>query len=101
MQNLESKVFHYGTLFKNQIKAGWIVNLILLIMLGYAIYVFVERFFSFKKSNERRKKPSRCSYWTCQREQLSSAKETCRRSKESPIAKMLLRGISLYEKGDV
>lgn len=80
--------------------AGWIVNLILLIMLGYAIYVFVERFLALRKAMNEEKNLLDVVIGHVRESNFSSAKETCRRSKESPIAKMLLRGISLYEKGD-
>ena len=31
---------------------GWVINLILLIMLGYTIFVFVERFLALRKATK-------------------------------------------------
>jgi biopolymer transport protein ExbB len=72
---------------------GWIINLILLIMFGYTIFVFVERFLALRKATKEEQ-----GFLNNVKSQISSgnlqgAKDICN-SSDSPIAKMLGKGIS-------
>ena len=72
---------------------GWIVNLILLIMFGYAVFIFVERYLALQKASKEEK-----GLLSQIKEMISSgniegAKNLCHRS-NSPAARMLEKGIS-------
>jgi biopolymer transport protein ExbB len=71
---------------------GWLINLILLIMFGYTIFVFVERYLALSKASK-----GEANFVDRVKEKLSEgkineAKDMCKNS-TSPIARMLLKGI--------
>jgi biopolymer transport protein ExbB len=71
---------------------GWLINLILLIMFGYTIFVFVERYLALSKASK-----GEANFIDRVKEKLSEgkyseAKDMCKNS-TSPIARMLLKGI--------
>lgn len=72
---------------------GLFINIVLTLMLGYVIFVFVERFLALKKATQQEK-----GFLLKIREYLSdgkidSAKDYCSRS-HSPSARMIEKGIS-------
>lgn len=72
---------------------GLIINVILALMLGYAIFVFVERFLALRKANKEE-----AGLLTKIRDyimdgKIDQAKDYCSRS-NSPAARMLEKGIS-------
>jgi biopolymer transport protein ExbB len=72
---------------------GWVINLILLIMLGYTIFVFVERFLALRKATKEESGLLNGVKSNLSNGNIEGAKQLCLAS-ESPIAKMLLKGIS-------
>ncbi len=72
---------------------GWIINLILVIMLGYTIFVFVERFLALRKATKEESGLLNGVKSNLSNGNIDGAKQLCLAS-ESPIAKMLLKGIS-------
>ncbi|TNE77033.1 MAG: MotA/TolQ/ExbB proton channel family protein [Bacteroidetes bacterium] len=72
---------------------GLIINVILALMLGYSVFVFVERFFALRKASKEE-----AGLLTKIREyildgKIDQAKDYCSRS-NSPSARMLEKGIS-------
>ncbi len=72
---------------------GLLINIILALMLGYAIFVFVERFLALRKANREEQ-----GFISKIREyimdgKIDSAKDYCSRS-NSPSARMLEKGLS-------
>jgi biopolymer transport protein ExbB len=72
---------------------GWIINLVLVIMLGYTVFVFVERFLALRKATKEEAGLLNGVKSNLQNGNIDGAKALCA-SSESPIAKMLLKGIS-------
>jgi biopolymer transport protein ExbB len=72
---------------------GWIINLILVIMLGYTVFVFVERFLALRKATKEEAGLLNGVKSNLQNGNIDGAKALCA-SSESPIAKMLAKGIS-------
>ncbi len=72
---------------------GWIINLILMLMLGYAIFVFVERYLALRKASvEDDNFVAKVKAYIMEGK-IDSAKDLCGRS-SSPSARMLEKGIS-------
>lgn len=72
---------------------GLVINLILALMLGYAIFVFVERFFALRKATKEEQGFVNKIKEYLQDGKVDSAKDYCSRS-NSPSARMLEKGIS-------
>ncbi len=72
---------------------GWIINSLLLIMLGYTIFVFVERYLALRTATTEETGLLKNVKTYLQNGNIDGAKQLCLTS-ESPIAKMLLKGIS-------
>ncbi len=72
---------------------GWVINLTLVIMLGYTIFVFVERFLALRKATKEESGLLNGVKSNLSNGNIDGAKQLCLAS-ESPIAKMLLKGIS-------
>jgi biopolymer transport protein ExbB len=72
---------------------GWVINLILVIMLGYTIFGFVERFLALRKATKEESGLLNGVKSNLSNGNIDGAKQLCLAS-ESPIAKMLLKGIS-------
>ncbi len=72
---------------------GWIINLILLIMFGYTIFVFVERFLALRKATKEEQGFLNNVKIQLSNGNIQGAKDICN-SSDSPIAKMLGKGIS-------
>jgi len=72
---------------------GWIINLILLVMLGYTIFVFVERFLALRKATKEEQGFLNNVKMQISNGNVQGAKDLCN-SSDSPIAKMLGKGIS-------
>lgn len=71
---------------------GWLVNLLLVLMLAYVIYVFVERFLAIRRASK-----AEADFMSKIKEYLKEgkvdqAKDFCSRS-QSPSARILLKGI--------
>ncbi len=72
---------------------GWIINLWLTLMLGYVIFIFVERFLALNKaSKEDSNFLSKVKEYMLDGK-IDAAKDFCKQS-NSPSAKMLEKGIS-------
>jgi biopolymer transport protein ExbB len=72
---------------------GWLINLLLVLMLGYVIFVFVERFLALKKASKEE-----AGFLAKIKEYLTNgdiekAKKVCENS-ASPSARMLEKGIA-------
>lgn len=72
---------------------GWLINLILVIMLGYTVFVFVERFLALRKATKEEAGLLSGVKSNLQNGNIDGAKALCA-SSESPIAKMLYKGIT-------
>lgn len=72
---------------------GWVINLILVIMLGYTVFVFVERFLALRKATKEEAGLLNGVKSNVQNGNIEGAKQLCMAS-ESPIAKMLYKGIT-------
>jgi biopolymer transport protein ExbB len=72
---------------------GWLINLILVIMLGYTVFVFVERFLALRKATKEEAGLLNGVKSNLQNGNIEGAKQLCMAS-ESPIAKMLYKGIT-------
>ncbi|MEN9302191.1 MAG: hypothetical protein RL264_620 [Bacteroidota bacterium] len=72
---------------------GWVINLILLIMFGYSIFVFVERYLALRKATKEEQGFLNSIKSNISNGNVQAAKDMCNAS-SSPIAKMLLKGIS-------
>jgi biopolymer transport protein ExbB len=72
---------------------GWLINLILVIMLGYTVFVFVERFLALRKATKEEAGLLNGVKSNLQNGNIEGAKQICIAS-ESPIAKMLYKGIT-------
>jgi len=72
---------------------SWYILIPLLLMSGYAIYIFVERFMTLKRaSNDEKQFMSRIKDYV-QDGKLDSAKNLCETT-DSPIARMVDKGVS-------
>jgi biopolymer transport protein ExbB len=72
---------------------GWLINLLLVLMLGYVIFIFVERFLALRKaSNEEKGFLSKIKDYIAKGD-IEKAKLLCA-SSGSPSARMLEKGIS-------
>lgn len=72
---------------------GWIINLILLLMLGHVVFVFVERYLALRKaSKEENDFLSKIKDYLMEGK-IDQAKDICGRS-DSPSARMLEKGIA-------
>ena len=72
---------------------GLIINILLALMLGYAIFIFVERFLALRKASKEDKGfLQKIKYYILDCK-IDSAKDYCSRS-NSPSARMLEKGIS-------
>jgi biopolymer transport protein ExbB len=72
---------------------GWIINLALLLMLGYVVFIFVERFLALKRaSKEETNFLSKIKDYLIDGK-IAEAKEFCAKS-QSPSARMLEKGIA-------
>jgi len=80
--------------------AGLYVNIILLVMLGYAVFVFVERFLALSKAMKEEKGLLDNVSRSVSKGDFDGARIICNNSSDSPISKMLLNGIGQLEKGD-
>ena len=73
--------------------SGWAICIILLIMFGYAIFVFVERYLSLKKASKEEINFLAKIKDYLMDGKIDQAKDMCARS-DSPSAKMLEKGIA-------
>jgi len=71
---------------------GWLINLILLIMFGYTIFVFVERFLALQRASKEERGFLERVKASVSAGRIDEAKAICQ-SSTSPIARMLLKGI--------
>ncbi len=72
---------------------SWYILIPLLLMSGYAIYIFVERFMTLKRaSNDEKQFMSRIKDYV-QDGKLDSAKNLCETT-DSPVARMVDKGVS-------
>ncbi|MEY3199493.1 MAG: hypothetical protein RJA13_1451 [Bacteroidota bacterium] len=72
---------------------GWLINLILLLMFGYAIFVFVERYLALSKASKEEQGFLERIKTSISSGRIDEAKALCDAS-QSPIARMLAKGIS-------
>lgn len=73
--------------------SGWAIVIILAIMLGYAVFVFVERFMALRKAmNEERNFLAKIKEYLMEGK-VDSAKDFCART-TSPSARMIEKGLS-------
>lgn len=72
---------------------GLVINLILVLMLGYAIFVFVERFLALRKATKEEQGFTAKIREYLMDGKIDAAKDYCSRS-HSPSARMLEKGIS-------
>lgn len=72
---------------------GWVINLFLLLMLGYVVFVFVERYLALKKASKEEKDFLEKIKGYLTDGKIDQAKDTCARS-DSPSARMLEKGIN-------
>ncbi len=72
---------------------GWLINLILLLMFGYAIFVFVERYLALSKASKEEQGFLERIKTSISNGRIDEAKALCDAS-QSPIARMLAKGIS-------
>jgi len=73
--------------------SGWAICIILLIMFGYAIFVFVERYLALKKASKEEVNFLAKIKDYLMEGKIDQAKDMCARS-DSPSAKMLEKGIA-------
>lgn len=71
---------------------GWVINLILLLMFGYAIFVFVERYLALSKASKEEQGFLERIKTSIMAGRIDEAKALCA-SSQSPIARMLAKGI--------
>jgi len=72
---------------------GWVINLILVLMFGYAIFVFVERYLALSKASKEEQGFLDRIKTSISAGRIDEAKAICA-SSQSPIARMLAKGIS-------
>lgn len=72
---------------------GLFINIILLVMLGYAIFVFVERLLALQKASKEERGFLDRVKASLQAGRIDEARTICN-SSDSPIARMLSKGIS-------
>jgi biopolymer transport protein ExbB len=72
---------------------GWVINLILLIMFGYSIFIFVERYLALQKASKEEKGLLDQIKEKINSGDIEGAKGICSRS-NSPAARMLEKGIA-------
>jgi len=72
---------------------GLVINIILVLMLGYAIFVFVERYLALRKATKEDQGFSAKIREYLMDGKIDQAKDYCARS-QSPSARMLEKGIS-------
>jgi biopolymer transport protein ExbB len=78
---------------KSNAGIGWLINLLLVLMLGYVIFVFVERFLALRKaSKEEAGFLAKIKEYLINGE-IDKAKKVCENS-ASPSARMLEKGIA-------
>ncbi len=87
----EKSLFSYW--MESNGSGGWVINSILIIMLGYTIFVFVERYLALRRASTEESGLLKNVKASLQNGNIDAAKQACNNS-ESPIAKMLLKGIS-------
>ena len=82
-------------IFKDSSQTGFglIINILLALMLGYAIFIFVERFLALRKASKEDKGFLQKIKDYILDGKIDSAKDYCSRS-NSPSARMLEKGIS-------
>jgi biopolymer transport protein ExbB len=73
--------------------SGWIIVAILTLMLGYTVFVFVERYLALRKATKEEKDFLHKIKEYMISDKLDSARDYCSRS-NSPSARMLEKGIS-------
>ena len=71
---------------------GWVIKLILLLMFGYAIFVFVERYLALSKASKEEQGFLERIKTSISNGRIDEAKALCDAS-QSPIARMLSKGI--------
>lgn len=71
---------------------GWLINLSLVLMLGYVIFVFVERFLAIRRASKEETELIAKVKEYLNEGKVQQAKEICHRS-TSPSARMLEKGI--------
>lgn len=72
---------------------GWLVNLSLLLMFGYAIFIFVERYLALQKASKEEANILSSIKEKISNGDIQGAKNICSSSR-GPAAKMLEKGIS-------
>ena len=72
---------------------GWLINLFLVLMLGYVIFIFVERFLALRKASREEDDFLSKIKDLLSSGQIDQAKQLCADS-DSPSARMLEKGIS-------
>ena len=72
---------------------GWVINLILLIMLGYTVFVFVERFLALRRAAKEDTSLLNNIKTHLSNDNIQGALAACEAS-DSPISVMLAKGIS-------
>jgi biopolymer transport protein ExbB len=90
-KNIDKNLFDYW--MESNGSGGWVINSILIIMLGYTIFVFVERYLALRRASTEETGLLKNVKTSLQSGNLEAAKQLCN-SSDSPIAKMLLKGIS-------
>lgn len=73
--------------------SGWSICIILLIMMGYAVFIFVERYLALKKASKEEVNFLAKIKDYLNDGKIDQAKDMCSRS-DSPSAKMLEKGIA-------
>ena len=73
--------------------SGWIIVIILALMMGYAIFIFAERYFALRKALKEKSGLLEKVRDYILDGKIDAAKDYCSRS-ESPSARMLLKGIN-------
>ncbi|TNE55579.1 MAG: MotA/TolQ/ExbB proton channel family protein [Bacteroidetes bacterium] len=72
---------------------GWLINILLVLMLGYAIFIFVERYLALRKASREESDFLSKIKESLSAGQIDQAKQLCAQS-ESPSARMLEKGIA-------
>lgn len=72
---------------------GLVINVILALMLGYTVFIFVERYLALRKANKEEKGLTAKVKTYIQEGKIDSARDYCSRS-HSPSARMIEKGIS-------
>lgn len=72
---------------------GWLINLALVLMLGYVVFIFVERYLALRKASKEEKDFLAKIKAYLLEGKIDAAKDFCTRS-DSPSARMLEKGIA-------